>query len=394
MTKRENPDRVTSRRLASVALGLLALLVAGTVARTTRPEAETGPRGATNDLSVAAVDTFSLDVAVPVSIDTIRRGPLILEVSATGQIAAARRVKIVSRRAGRIASVPFGESAHVSAGRVLAALDPREYALALRAAEADLEEARARYRELTLFDERIEDAQVRAERLRAARARSGLNRAEIALDRARLDLAHTIAPAPFAGRVADVRVTTGEYVTQGQELMTIVDLNPIRVEVAVPESEIRHLSEGAGAAVRLPALPGGDWSGRILSINPVVDPESRTGRVTVELGNPGGEILPGMYARVALESRSFEDRLLVPREAIVERDDRPMVFLFQSVPEGAESGLAKWVYVTPGLENGKVVEIIENEETDLLEAGSLVIVGGHYTLVHDAPVRLAEDPVP
>lgn len=392
----KNPMKPTSRStrhrwLPVAVVSLLVVLVGATVWRTaTGDEEEAGaPTSEEGEILAEAAVAFSAEAAVPVTVDTVQRGTLRLEVSATGQTEAARRAKVVSRVAGRIVRLPVDESATVAAGRLLVALDPREYALAVETAEAELEEARARYREMTLFDERLEDIAVREERARAARARSGLDRAEIALRKARLDLSNSAVSAPFAGRVADVNVTTGEYVTQGHELMTVVALNPIRVEVAVPESEIRHLREGAGATVRLPAFPGVDHRGRIASINPVVDPESRTGRVTVELSNPDGEILPGMYARVVLEGRALEDRVMVPREAIVERDDRFLVFVFESVEEGAETGLAKWVYVTPGLGNARMVEVVESDETGVPEAGSLVITGGHYTLVHDAPVRIA-----
>lgn len=384
------PGRSTRRTIPAVALTLLVVLIGATVWRTTRVADEGASRAGSADgeASVEAVAAFVADAVVPVTVDTVRRDTLLLEVSATGQITAARGAKLVAAVGGRIHLVPVQESDFVGAGRALVALDRRAYALAVESAEAELEEARARYREMTLFDERIEDAAVREERARAARARSGVDRAEIALRKARLDLSDTTVPAPFAGRIADVKVTPGEYVTQGHELMTVLVLNPIRVEVAVPESEIRHLREGAGATVRLPALPGIDHRGRIASINPVVDPESRTGRVTVELSNPDGGILPGMYARVELEGLALEDRIVIPREAIVERDERWLVFVFEPLDEGAETGLAKWVYVTPGAANSEVVEIVESDETEVPAAGSLVITGGHYTLVHDAPVRI------
>lgn len=384
----------TRRWVPLAAVCLLLVVVGATVWRTTRGEEEGGSGAEDGEVPVEASGAFAPEAAVPVTVDTVRRGTLHLEVSATGQTEAARRAKVVARVAGRIVALPVGESGFVRGGRTLAALDLREYALAVETAEAELEEAEARFRELTLFDDRIEDASVREERARAARAKSGLDRAQIALERARLDLANTSVPAPFSGRVADVRVTSGEYVTQGQELLTIVDPNPIRVEVRVPESEIRHLREGSGATVRLPAFPGVDHRGRIASINPVVDPESRTGRVTVELSNPDGEILPGMYARVVLEGRALEDRVVIPREAIVERDERSLVFVFEPGEEGAETGLAKWVYVTPGLGNSEVVEVVEAEETDVPAPGSLVVTGGHYTLVHDAPVRIAVEGEP
>ena len=327
--------------------------------------------------------------ALPVEVDTVERGTLVLEVSATGQTEASRRAEIPARVAGRIVALPYEEGDRVPRGAVLARIDPREYALAVERAVAELEEARTRYREMTLFDDRIEDPEVREERAEAARARSGLARAEIALREARLDLAHTTLTAPFPGLVADVEASRGADVAAGETLLTVVDPDPIRVEAEVPESELRWVDRGHGAAVLLPAFPDTTFHGRVTSINPTVEPESRTGRVTVSVPNPDGAIRPGMYARVTLEGRGLEDRVLVPREAVVERDGRTLVFVFEPIPDGPpDEGLAKWVYVTTGRGNSEVVALVEDEETELPEPGSLVIVGGNYTLVHDARVRI------
>ncbi|MGH7558048.1 MAG: efflux RND transporter periplasmic adaptor subunit, partial [Gemmatimonadota bacterium] len=219
-----------------------------------------------------------------------------------------------------------------------------------------------------------------------------LDRAEIALSRAQLDLASTGLTAPFAGRVANVLVDEGEYVGAGEEILSVMDVDPILVEVQVVEGELRWLEEGAGADVRMAAFPDSVFHGRIRSINPVVDPETRTARVTVVLANPDGRILPGMFARVSLEGRAFEDRIMVPEEAIVERDDRTLVFVFEPIPDGpSDEGLAKWVYVTTGLSNDRYVELVESEETELPEPGTLIITGGNYTLIHDARVRIASE---
>jgi len=331
------------------------------------------------------------DVAVPVAGDTVRRGTLVLQVSATGQTEAVRRTVVTARVAGRITALPVGESGRVGAERTLVRLDPGEYALAVERAEAGLEEARARYREMTLFDASIADSTVRAGRAEAARAKSGLARAEIALREARLDLAHTTLRAPFAGRVADVRVTPGAWVAAGEEILTLVDLDPVRVAVQVVESELASIEPGGEAVVRLPAFPGETFPGRIRSINPVLDPGTRTGRVTVEIANPERRILPGMFARVVLDGRRIEDVVTVPVEALIERDDRTLVFVFERVPDGRPGeGRAKWVYVTPGHRNAEHVELVEAEGTEVPGPGTVVLVDGHFTLVHDAQVRLQE----
>ncbi|MGH7564413.1 MAG: efflux RND transporter periplasmic adaptor subunit [Gemmatimonadota bacterium] len=335
------------------------------------------------------------NLAIPVAVDAVRQGTLTLRVSATGQTEASDRATVAARVAGRIAALPVTESDPVARGQVVGRMDAREYVLAVRHAEAELAEAKARHREMTLFDDRIEDPSIREERAEAARARSGLDRAEIVLSRARLDLANMALTAPFAGRVANVLVDEGEYVAAGEELLSVVDVDPILVEVQVVESELRWLEEGASAEVELAAFPDSVFRGRIKSVNPVVDPETRTARLTVVLANPDGRILPGMFARVSLEGRAFEDRIMVPEDAIVERDDRTLVFLFEPIPDGPPGeGLAKWVYVTTGLSNDRYVELVEREETELPDLGSLVITDGNYTLIHDARVRISFDEDP
>ncbi|CAN5292465.1 multidrug efflux RND transporter periplasmic adaptor subunit MexV [soil metagenome] len=383
---------LSARRIppAVLSAALVALLLVGGAWWKLKGVAQEGGAGRPEGLEGTA-----RDFAIPVAVDSVRQGTLVLNVEGTGQAEASDRATIAAQVAGRIAVLPVEESARVGRGAALARLDAREYELGVREAEADLAEARVRYREMTLFDEQIEDPAVREERGEAARARSGLAAAEIALERARLDLTNTSVPAPFSGQVADVLITVGEYAPAGQELMTLVDIDPIHVEVQVVEGELRWLDEGSEAEVRLPAFPDTVFQGRVASINPVVDPETRTARVTLYLPNPEGRILPGMFARVSLAGRAFDDRVMVPEEALIERDDRTLVFIFEPRPDGPPGeGWAKWVYVTPGLSNGEVVELVESGETEVPAPGTLVITGGNYTLIHDARVRIVTERPP
>ena len=121
------------------------------------------------------------------------------------------------------------------------------------------------------------------------------------------------------------------------------------------------------------------------TINPQVDRDTRTAKVTVTVPNRQGRILPGMYARVSLEARKFPDRILVPRAAVLERDRRTMLFAFEG---DGNTGLAKWRYVTTGMANDSLIEIVRHPDTEMVQPGERVLVDGHYTLIHDARVRL------
>ncbi|MHC4479860.1 MAG: efflux RND transporter periplasmic adaptor subunit [Planctomycetota bacterium] len=336
---------------------------------------------------VSSARTFSTDVAIPVEGATVVRDTLVISVSAAAEAAAERQAPLEAQVEGRVMRVSVAENGRVGRGQPLMEIDTTEYALAVARAAAGLARAEATYRELTLFDDQIEEPAVRTERERVARAKSGLEEAEITLREARMQLGRTRITAPFRGRAASIRVVEGQLVRPGDELLTIVDLNPVKVEVQVLESEVGLLAPGRGATISFAAFPGEVFTGRIATVNPMVERETRTARVTVLLDNPDGRILPGMYARVSLEARKFADRVLVPRSAILERDRRTMLFVF----EGESSvGLAKWRYVTTGLANDLLVEVVPNPDTDMVEPGERVLTDGHYTLIHDARVRLVE----
>jgi RND family efflux transporter MFP subunit len=330
----------------------------------------------------AAASAFATDVAIAVEGAEVVRQDLVLSVTASGQAEAWRRTRLTAEVGGRVAEVPVRESDRVGAGALVLALDPVDYQLALEEAEARKARAQADFGERTLFDDGL-DPEIRAERERAARIRSGLDEAELSLRRARLDLERTRVRTPFAGRIASLNVVRGQLVRPGDELMTLVDLDPIRVEVQVLEGELAHLGQGAMALVRFSAFPGRVFTGRVETINPLVEEQTRTARVTVLVPNQDGRVLPGMYARVEVEAQRVPDRVLVPRSAILERDRRAMLFVF-------EDARAKWRYVTTGLENEHFVEIVDHPDTDAVGPGEVVLTAGHFTLTHDARVRLVE----
>jgi RND family efflux transporter MFP subunit len=383
------------RRFLGPGIGLLVLLlVAGGAYVRVRAHASTGGADSTatsaGSTSVASVAReFGTDVAIPVAGDTVIRGTLVLSVTAAGQATAVKQTKLLALVEGRLDSVLVHDDAPVAAGALMAAIDPAQYALAEQQAEAQLRQAQAQYNEYTLFDESIQDSAVRADRARAARAKSGLETAELNLKKAQLDLKRARVMAPFAGRVASVKVVPGQWVRAGDELMTVVDLDPIQVEVQVLESEVGYLTPGRTATVSFAAFPDERFVGRIASINPLVESTTRTAKVLVTIPNPHGRILPGMYARVSLDARRFPNRVLVPRSAILERDRRTMLFVYDGDDRG---GLAKWRYVTTGIMNDSLVEILPDPNPDrTVKPGEVVLTDGQSTLIHNAHVRLVKD---
>lgn len=342
---------------------------------------------------------FSTDIPQAVEGSQVVRDTLWISVTATGRAVANREVLLAAQTQGFIRSLPIRESQSVSQGDLLVQVDTTELALALKQARADLVDAQATFRIQTLFDDSIADPAVREQRNQVIRSTSGLNAAEIALERAQIDLDRARIVAPFGGRIGDLQVFESQFVSAGTELMTLVDIDPIRVEIGVLEREIGMLAPGRTARVSFTAFPGEVFEGSIASINPIVNPEEQAARVTVVLQNPGGRIKPGMYAEAELEARSYADRVLVPRASVLARGDildREIVFVFEPDSEEggepSETGRALWQYVTTGERNGDMVEIVPSEE-GMVDPGQWVLTDGHHYLAHDTRVRLVDNVV-
>jgi len=350
-------------------------------------------RPSTEGVAVPSADQFtgaSAVKGVPVIQDT-----LWIHVTAAGEAAANRMSAIASRSSGIVQRVSVRENDRVQAGDLLVQLDTIDAAMGLAQAEASLLQAQVSYRDAMSRAGEILDPAGEANRERIVRISSGLTGAEVALERAQMELEQTRVRAPFAGRVANLRAVEGAFLGSGSEVMTLVQLDPIRVEVEVLEGQLPLLAPGRKATVRFTAMPGQSYTATVESINPIVDRTSSSGRVTLTLPNPGGAIFPGMYAEATIEAEAFPGRILIPREAVLERgtDRREMVFMFIPRAEGASEGMAQWRYVSTGRRNAALVEILDPPDANspMLRPGEIVLVDGHHYIAHDVQVRLAED---
>ena len=339
---------------------------------------------------VAGDDTFGGGGPRPVHGAEVIRGTLVQTVTAQAQAAASRVIILQAETQGKIASIPVGENDGVSAGTVVMSIDTLEAGLEFAAAQASLRQAKTNYEQQIITDYRITDLAIRAQRDSSAQIQSGLVGAQIRFEQAQLAYARTKLRTPIEGRIADIKVVPGQRVGAGTEIMKVVDLDPIKVEVQVLEAQINQLGRGRRARVTFTALPGEEFTGRIETTNPIVDPTWRTARVTVMVPNPRGRILPGMYATVRLDAVEYPDRIMVPRAAILQRSGRDLVLVYKPEPEA--DGAADWRYVTVGLMNDEFVEIVPNPDTKMVEPGEIVLVNGHYTVGHDMPIRLVNRP--
>src|SRR5262245_43250503 len=132
--------------------------------------------------------------------------------------------------------------------------------------------------------------------------------------------------SPRGGTVLEKKAVVGEYISEGQELYLLADLSKVWLQARVYEHELSRLSAGQPAEATVAALPGRTYLGRVAFIDPVLDPETRSARVRIELANPRGELKPGMFGDARLETRSAPS-LVIPRSALIDTGARRVVYV-------------------------------------------------------------------
>lgn len=367
------------------ASSLLALTLASVLlVACNRGEAgENGDSASASAASDSAADAPSTTrLALPVAAMPVREGDLVLTVTTTGQVAAEEIATLRSEVAGTIQEVLVRAGDRVRKGQPLVRLDTRPLEIAVKEAEANVERARVQYRDFYYPDSVVTGRAPTEEQRKTAIARSGLASAEVALERAQYELEKATVVSPFDGLVDQVKVAAGMRVGTGEELTRIVNMSLLRIEAQVLEHDLPLIREGGEAIITSAAAPDRQIRGRVAAVLPTVDTTRRAGRAFVRV--PANTVLrPGMYADVRLEATRLAKRRIVPSRAIIQRDNRPLVFVVRD-------GRAQWVYINPGRSNGTETEVLPDSGTGLipLEVGDDVIVSGHLTLTHDAPVRV------
>lgn len=343
------------------------------------------------DSAAAMADTSATPraaLALPVAVAEVRDGDLVLSVTTTGQVRSDGEAMLKAEVAGTVEKVLVRPGDRVRRGAPLVTLDPRPFDLAVAEAQAAVDEAQVRYYDAVAPDSIVLKRPPSEDQRRIALTRSGLQTARVRLERAQLDRERATITAPYNGMVDRVDISQGERVAAGANITRVVNLDALRIEASVLEHDLPLIKEGGVAVITSAAAPDEAVTGRITAVLPVIDSTTRSGRAYVRLAG-GGKLRPGMYADVRLEASRLPNRRLVPARAVIERDGRPLVFV-------VKDGRAQWVYIQPGRTNGIDTEVLPDSATGQIpvEVGDEVIVEGHLTLTHDAPVRVIHTETP
>ena len=315
----------------------------------------------------AEMDTASQDTAIPVLVQTVTSRTITETVSAVGIVEAWHDVAVSAEGAGRVVAIYADEGDSVSKGAVIAKLDDERSRLAVEQAEAQRAVARANYKKAMqdlkrneeMFDSKgISPSQMESVRLGAETAEANLKLAEVGLKMAQKQWRDTEVRSPLDGRVAVRHVDIGEMVSPGMPVATVVDLRRVRVQLSVSEEEIVKVRRGQPAMLRIDAYPNRQFQGAVSLVGLKADSRSRSFPVEVVASNdPEALLRPGMIARVEVQVGKHRNVLLVPRDAVLDRKDGPIVYVLNS-NSASERVLVlgqrwdEWVVVKEGLHEG------------------------------------------
>jgi RND family efflux transporter MFP subunit len=323
-----------------------------------------------------------------VELAAVKRADLSQRITVVGNLIGLQTVAAAPKISGRLDAVQVRMGDRVSRGQPLAKIEDSELreqvkqaeasfavsAATIRQREADLRFAQTNLdRSRNLFERQLipkqtlDDAEARYQ---AAVAQLDLARAQNTQSQARLDelkinLSNTVVTSPVNGFVGSRSLDPGAWVTPNSAFISVVDISTVRIVSNVVERDLRRISEGLPAEVEVDAYPGEKFQGSVAHVAPVLDPNTRTAQIEVEIRNADGRLKPGMYARVHFTVDQRDKALVVPATALVAVGGRQGVFL------PAEGDVAEFRPIVPGLSTQELVEI----SSGLAEGEQIVTTG-------------------
>jgi len=325
----------------------------------------------------------------PSTVSTIRATvqPWQPELKAVGTLRAVRGVDVTTEISGLVRTLHFKSGDAVKTGQILVQLNADSDLAQLQASEASAELAQTVYERdkkqfvVKAVSQAVLDADVAD--LKSKRA--------IAAEQAAIVAKKSIR-APFSGRLGITTVNPGQYLNPGEKIVTLQALDNLYADFFLPQQELANLSLGQKVIVTSDSYPGRTFVGKISSINPKVDPETRNVQVEATIANPGQILLPGMFASVQVQAGAVQKFLTVPQTAVAFNPYGETVFVVQEGekgPDGKPGLIAKQVFVTTGGTRGDQVAIMKG-----IKEGDIVVSAGQLKLKNNSPVIINNKIVP
>lgn len=313
--------------------------------------------------------------ATAVNIVTPRLGMVRDMVEAVGTANAWSSVQVVSEVSGRVVRINFQDGQKVQAGQVLVELDDRQARADLQVAQAQLQDAEAKYNRARQLQSSRSISESEVDELR-----SNLEVARARVAAAQILLANHNIVAPFKGRLGLTDISVGTYLTPGATITTLDDSERIKLRFAVPERFLGLLRRNQQIFARSDAYPDRLFEGEVHRINSRVDPVTRSITVESLINNTEELIHPGQFMSVNLILATREDAVLIPEQSVLTEGNRQYAFVVRD-------GRAVQVDLVLGNRMRGEVEVLEG-----ISAADEVIITGLARLKDGDAVTILEDP--
>ncbi len=291
------------------------------------------------------------------------------ELQSIGSLASDEAVSIAPEIPGRISTIGFQEGEQVKAGDVLVTLD---FALA----RADLANAEANHRLAQSNFERAASLSKSGAGTARARdeAQAALDTTAAAVELSKVRLDKMEIRAPFDGVIGLRAVSVGAYAQIGQALVNLEKIDTLKVDFRLAEINLRDVRVGQTVEVRVDAVPGRTFEGKVYAIDPLVDVNGRALKVRARLANPENILRPGLFGRVTLRGAARGQVVMIPEGAVMPRGTGTFVYTVQD-------GRAVEAKVRLGRRSVGQVEILEG-----LSADATVVTAGQSRVRNGQPV--------
>src|SRR6266540_2983583 len=299
---------------------------------------------------------------IAVRVAEVQSQPIDRFLRVTGSLAADEKADVAAETAGRVIGTPVERGTHVTAGTVLIRISGTEADAALREAEANASQLEARlglnaaqtFEALKVpdvlnakasldwaeadfnrikalleqkvvsqaeYDQRLTHVQAARQQYQTAQNAAQQSFRSLQAARARVDLARksaadTVVRAPFSGIVAERLVSTGDYVSRGMKVATVVRIDPVRVELTVPEQYLSHVKTGQAVRLTVDAYPGEVFNAKVRFVSPALKADQRALTVEAVAPNADGRLKPGLFATALLQQPEPAPAMLVPATAV------------------------------------------------------------------------------
>lgn len=314
----------------------------------------------------------SVEIKPEVIFDIADSKELSFSVESQGIIEADRQITIQPRINGYLKNWSIYDGKFVNEGDELISFTADEWELSVKEAQDKFIKAQTDYsiekrqREINGKDYKISESEFDL----MLKNQTGFTQAEVNLDRAKLNLSYTKINAPFTGYIqTKLSYQKGQYINAGIELGRLIDQTKARVRLEVLESEIVKIK--SGMRVKISHSTEDEVYGVVTSVSPSIDPSTKTGQVTVQFENKNQKLKSGMTVQGLILIQSVKGKCRVPRSAILDRDDRQLLFKLKNDE-------VEWIYITPVAMNSEWA--ILNEDSIL--PGDTIAVDQHFAISH------------